>query len=246
MAGRGPWVSEDEYREQIHRSLASGRREQASLRRLNTVWAEADAAETARLGEDRMKGGFTCRHCGSWYPEAHRLAAHERECGRVGEQQEKEKEATMPGNGRRPVRCKYCGHTSPGLTEHNTHLLQAHREETLARRRKLFEERTRDEGKMDAALSGAGAGKRTDQAPAVPGPCTPAVAAVPRPGNGRSHAAHPAATLPGGPCCPLCGGTLPVATAELVAEFTRTGIPEPQAFELVRTARRLLLTGAMA
>ena len=150
----------------------------------------------------------------------------------------------MPGSGRRPITCKHCGQVSPSLKEHAAHLLAAHREETLARRRELAANRKAQDEKIGAAA-------RT--APAVPpGRARPAhgpSAAIENAGSGPAESArrggngHHAAGSPAtsaGRCCPTCGGPIPERTGQLVAELMSLGISEDQSFAATRAARRIL------
>jgi hypothetical protein len=207
--------------EQATRAARHGRRESASAARLAAVWAERDAEIEIRLGEGpAMTYRFKCRHCGSRFSLEQQLEAHEAECGKaVGG--DGEKKPTKDVAGARP--CKYCGEPFANFGEYGAHRWAAHREEVLAEQARKREERKADEKKMDAAVRGKSHG---------PGPASP-----PQANTARSQAVR---AIGNGQVCPTCGGVLPATTAQLVHELTAAGIPEAQAFEAVRIARRVL------
>jgi hypothetical protein len=105
--------------------------------------------------------------------------------------------------------------------------LAEHRAATLAARREKFEGRRAEDSKIDRGLMAGEEGR----AP-------------------RALAAAPRAELVHGPsngyCCPTCGGQLPAVTAQLVAELTKAGFAESQAFEAIRIARRVFGHSAAA
>jgi hypothetical protein len=229
-----------------------------SRRRLAAVFAEEDAEIAARLGEDIMAEPtyrFKCRFCGSRFSLELQRDTHEEQCGRVdAPAASPPAESSTPPNGRRPIVCKHCEHVSPGLKEHAAHLLEAHREETLARRRQLAEHRKAEDARIDAGgpptgkictrcgyhaenFGALGRHMRQEHPDAyrnrAPAAAAPAACSSGTPGAPPVHDPRPDHV------CPTCGGPLPAKTAELVAEFRRTGIPEAQAFELVRVARRV-------
>jgi len=164
---------------------------------------------------------FDCRHCGSKFSLEQQKDAHEAECGKVGSAPEGGE--TKPKSDPRP--CKYCGQVFTNFGEYGKHRWDVHREEVLAELAKKREARKADEKKIDAAIkiNGHGAG-------AAPPPSVKRSRARPEhaPGNGQS--------------CPMCGGPVPEATAQLVAELMHEGITEAQAFTAARIARRVLAT----
>jgi hypothetical protein len=230
MAGclrRAEGPDPSQYRRALQRALC----EQQSNRRLAAAFAEEDAEIAARLGDEIVVEPtyrFTCRFCSNKFSLEVLRDNHEKECGRVAPEIETLKEErVMPGNGRRPINCKHCGHTSPGLTEHNIHLLEVHRAATLAARREKFEERRAEDSRIDRGIMAREEGRSS-------GALSEAPRAEPVHGPGNGH------------CCPTCGGTLPVVTAQLVAALQAEGIAEVQAFAAARIARRILGAGAAA
>ena len=232
-----------------------------SARRLAAVFAEEDAEIAARLGEETMvENGlqyrFKCRFCESRFSLEQQRDAHEEQCGLVEAPVAKPQEApSTSANGHRPIICKRCEYVSPGLKEHSAHLLEAHREETLAHRRQLADHRKAEDTRIDAGAAPAGkvckrcgyhaenfgalgrhmrqehpeAYRNHSQAAAAP-----ATRATGTPG------APPVRNAGNGHCCPTCGGQLPETTAQLVAELRTLGISEEQAFAASRAARRIL------
>ena len=167
-----------------------------------------------------MSYRFACKHCGSRFSLQQQLDEHEAACGEIG--QAKGKVTTPPTANSRA--CKYCGQVFENFGEYGTHRWAAHREGVLAELAKRREQRKVDEKKIDAKIisNGAGAG---------------AVPSSPRPSKATSAPA---------PTCPTCGGTLPETTAQLVKELAAAGIPETQAFEAARIARRVFAQRAAA
>ena len=249
-----------QYRRALQRALD----EWQSRRRLAAAFAEEDAEIAAQWGEDIMAEPtyrFQCRFCQSRFSLELQRDTHEEQC-RLVDAPAARPEAPPPdsSNGRRPITCKKCGVVSPGLTEHNAHLLETHREDTLARRRQLALHRKAEDARIDAggpaetrickrcgyrAENFGDYGRHLRQehpeayrnhaqgsaTPAVPSSGTPGGSPVPSAGNGH--------------CCPTCGGPVPAVTAQLVAELRTLGISEEQAFAASRAARRILAGAAV-
>lgn len=235
-----PWLNEEDFRDQLHRSLSSARREQASIRRLEAVFEEEDAAEAARLGEEGMGYRFKCKFCGSQFSLEQQLEAHERECGRIGGEQE----ALMSDPPKKILHCRRCKAPFPDLKSLSRHARDVHADEHRALVSASLKAYHTDRRKMDKAALAGGSAEGSERARPVHGPSTAeahapaaapaAIAASPRPRKGHRSS------------CPLCGGTLPAATATLVAELRQVGLPEEQAFAAARVARKVLLAGAPA
>jgi hypothetical protein len=164
---------------------------------------------------------FACKHCGSKFSLEQQRDAHELACG--GQQPADGTSAGPPGPRGRPVRCKRCGHESPDIKTHMQHTLAEHREEYRAAQRAASKRRHAERNQIDAGLAAPAGTQGEPTAPATPPP-----ASAPANGNGHHH------------CCPTCGGPLPHQVAELVDELKKAGIPEAQAFEATRIARRVL------
>ena len=202
--------------EQARRASRRGSAETARATRLDRVFAEGDAETQAELGGvAAMSYRFTCQHCGSRFSLQQQLEEHEAACGEVG--QAKEKGTTSPTANSRA--CKFCGRVFENFGEYGAHRWAAHRGEVLAELAKRRQQRKADEKKIDAKIRGNGHG-----------------AGAPPPSARPSKAV----SAPG-PTCPTCGGILPETTAQLVKELAAAGIPETQAFEAARIARRVLM-----
>jgi hypothetical protein len=186
---------------------------------LDRAFAEEDAEIKAPSGETLdMAYRFTCKHCGSRFSLAQELEQHQAACGEVV--QVKGKGATSASS--RSRTCKYCGQVFENFGEYGTHRWAAHREGVLGELAKRRGQRKADEKKTDAKMNGNGHG-----AGAVPPSARPSKA-----------------TSAPGPTCPTCGGILPETTAQLVKELAAAGIPEGQAFQAARIARRVLAVTA--
>ena len=168
-----------------------------------------------------MSYKYTCRYCGSKFSLSQQLEEHELACGRVGDIVEGEPAKA----GKDGCPCKYCGKPFDNFGDYGRHRWQVHRAEVLAELARKREQKKTDEKKIDRAI----AGENGDGVPAGPRP-------KPRGSNG-AVATH-------GGTCPTCGGILPATTAQLVRELAAAGIPEAQAFEAARIARRVLVAGA--
>lgn len=228
--------------DQCRRAWRLSHRQYLSNQRLERVFAERDAEIAARLGEgDMSEYRFQCRFCGSRFSLAQQLEAHEAACATPeeraalaaeGEEVETMTEATAPV---KLLHCRRCHEGFPSLKELSAHARTVHAAEYTAQASASLKRYHQDRQKVDAAISGQAA-----NAPdAHPEPAALPAGAGMRPAE---HRPQPSAAA----CCPTCGGAVPAGTAQLVAEFTRAGIPEAQAFTLVRTARQVLLPGAAA
>jgi hypothetical protein len=198
---------------------------------LARAFAEEDGeVELASEGSAAMPYKFKCKHCGSQFSLEQQLEEHEAECGKVGAAEKPSAPASSAGvatSSAKPMRCKYCGEVFEDFGRYGAHRWAVHREGVLAELAKRREERKADEKKIDAQIKGNG--HRAGAETAAPSSRPPKVTASP-------------AAPENGTLCPTCGGPLSTQTAQLVAEFRRSGIPEPQAFELIRIARRVLIT----
>ena len=261
------WESEGPDPSQNRRGRRHALAEWLSSRRLAAVFAEEDAEIAARLGEETMvENGlqyrFKCRFCESRFSLEQQRDAHEEQCGFVEAPVAKPQEApSTSANGHRPIICKRCEYVSPGLKEHSAHLLEAHREETLAHRRQLADHRKAEDTRIDAGAAPAGkvckrCGYRAENFGALgrhmrqehpeayrnhsQPAAAPATRATGTPGEQPVHATG------NGHCCPTCGGQVPETTAALLVELRTLGLSEEQAFAASRAARRILGAGAVA
>jgi hypothetical protein len=263
----GRWKTPEALIAQCRASIRLAWEESMSARRLATAFAEEDAEIAARLGEDTMgedglRYKFVCRFCKSRFSLELQRDTHEEQCGLADAPAASPQEApATPPNGSRPITCKACGHVSPRLTDHSKHLLEAHREETLARRRQLAEHRKAEDARIDAGTPAAGkvctrCGYRAENFGDLGRHMRKEHPEVYR---NRAHADAAPATRSSGtlgappvhtPCpddvCPTCGGQLPQDTAQLVADLLALGISESQAFAATQAARRVFANGAAA
>jgi hypothetical protein len=166
---------------------------------------------------------FQCKHCGSRFSLAQELEAHEGPCGAAGADHRRPEEKKKGSS--QIIKCKHCSEIFENFGEYGRHRWAAHREQELAAQAEARRQRKTDEAKIDAGLASRGNGKSTRAAEIRPGP----------------GPAEPAAT---GPTCPTCGGILPEATSQLIRELAAAGIPEAQAFEAARIARRIFGAGS--
>lgn len=263
----GHWRSPEELAAQGRASIRLAWEELRSARRLAVAFAEEDAEIAARFGEDSMvENGlqyrFKCRFCESRFSLEQQRDTHEEQCGLVDAPAASPQEGTsMSANGRHPITCKHCGHISPGLKEHSKHLLDVHREETLAHRRQLAENRQAEDARIDAGGPETGkvckrCGYRAENFGDLGRHMRQkhpeayrnhAHAGADPAGNASGTPGAPAVHAPrSGHVCPTCGGQLPQDTAQLLTELLALGISETQAFVAARIARRVFGHGAAA
>jgi hypothetical protein len=263
----GHWKPPEVFAAQCRASSRLAWEESASVRRLAATFAEEDAEIAARLGEDIMgedglRYKFVCRFCKSRFSLELQRDTHEEQCGLVdAPAASPPAESSIAPNGRRPITCKHCEHVSPGLKEHAAHLLEAHREETLARRRQLAEHRKAEDARIDAGESPGGKvckrcgyraenfgdlGRHMRQEHPEAYRNHAQVGADPGRNALGTPGAPPVQAPRLDPVCPTCGGQLPQDTAQLVAELLALGISETQAFAATQAARRTFGVGRSA